>query len=254
VRFDGRTALVTGGASGIGAAICRRLSDDGCRLAVLDLDGDGAEDVARSLATLSVALQCDVTDESSVASCVAATVERLGGLDIVVNNAGVVATVSSLEELDVDDWDRVIDVHLKGCFLVSKHALPVLRERGGGVLINMASTAGVRGKSQRYAYVAAKHGVVGLTKSIALDYVGAGIRAVAVAPGGVDTPMLRRGAPALTSAERAAKYEAHVAGGGSAVNFTIEPDAVAEAVCYLASSDSVNITGVVLSIDGGSTI
>jgi NAD(P)-dependent dehydrogenase (short-subunit alcohol dehydrogenase family) len=230
--------LATGGGSGLAAATARRFTAEGGRVAVLDLDAARAEAVAVELEG-SIALQCDVADEDSVRVAFEATQDRLGRIDCVFNAAGHVH-FASLEELTLADWNRMIAVHLTGTFLACRAALPALRSAGGGSIVNTASTAGLRARPKLAAYAAAKGGIIGFSRQLALDAAADGIRVNVVAPGSVRTPLTdavfgEHGRPS------------------SILGRVAEPEEIAATVCFLASDDSSFYTGSVFTPDGGQT-
>ena len=244
-----KVCIVTGGASGIGEAIVRRFAREGAAVAILDRDLTSAEHVAQTLSHCRVtALRCDVSVESDVVSAVAAILQREGRIDVLVNNAGTPPVVAPLDELTEADWDATMNVHAKGCFLCSKHVLPHMRKQRRGSIVQVSSLAGLRGRPMRHSYIAAKHAIVGLTKSMALEGIADNIRVNAVAPGPVDT---RPDADRPTPDALAQLFEAHCAAGGSEINFAILPEAIASAVLFLASDEAAHITGIVLPVDGG---
>ncbi|PZG18221.1 SDR family NAD(P)-dependent oxidoreductase [Nonomuraea aridisoli] len=192
-EFEGRAALVTGGASGIGLAVARRLAAGGAAVAVADLDEAGAERAVRELSAAgarALAVPVDVSDPASVRAAVEATVDALGGLHLAVNNAGVAGAGGHVGDHDLADWRRVIATNLDGVFYCLHHELPAILASGGGAVVNMSSALGVNGFPGQAAYVAAKHGVVGLTKTAALEYAPRGVRINAVGPGFIETPLL----------------------------------------------------------------
>jgi NAD(P)-dependent dehydrogenase (short-subunit alcohol dehydrogenase family) len=238
--LDRRVAIVTGGSSAIGEAIVRRFVREGASVAILDIDLEGAQRVAATLpADATMCVRCDVSSDSDVSAAINAVVDRFGALDILINNAGVPPLIAALDELSEADWDLMMDVQGKGCFLCCKHSVPYMKSRRRGAIVNIASLGGVRGRPFRHTYIASKHAIVGLTKSVALEGIAHNIRANAVAPGPVDT----RG--------DMKDFEAHRAAGGSEISFAVRPEAIAWAALFLACDESINITGVVLPVDAG---
>ena len=247
-RLDGKVAFITGAGSGIGAACALRFAEEGARVAGLDLATKALEDWQRAAdRTDAVLLAGDVRDASSVAAALEATGERFGRVDIVVNAAGV-AGGGPVHMAPVEEWDRVLDINLKGTFLVCKHAIPQMLEQGGGSIVNIASVEGLEGTEGGSAYNASKGGVVLLTRNMAMDYARKGIRVNAVCPGFIDTPLLRAVFVGPEMAEMLAKIrEAHQLGRlGRASE-------IANAVLFLASDEASFITGQALAVDGGFT-
>jgi NAD(P)-dependent dehydrogenase (short-subunit alcohol dehydrogenase family) len=241
--LTGRTAIVTGGGAGIGAVIAQRFVMQGASVAVLDTRPGEVDGMLQ--------LRCDVSVEAEVSAAIKNVAERLGRVDILINNAGIPPTVAAIDDLAESDWDRMLDVHAKGCFLCSKHAIPYMKRAGGGAIVNITSLAGLRGRPLRHSYIAAKHAIVGLTKSIALEGLADNIRCNAVAPGPVVTARTLRGRPEPSPEELARRLVEHKAAGGSEIDFRITPEAVAAAVLFLVSQEAAHITGAVLPVDGG---
>jgi meso-butanediol dehydrogenase/(S,S)-butanediol dehydrogenase/diacetyl reductase len=232
-RFTGRVALVSGAASGIGAAVADRLSEDGATVVRADIaDGDGG-------------IRCDVTDAASCAAAVAHTIDAYGRLDVLANVAGV-GGAAAICDVDPDEWRRVIEVNLTGTFLLSQAAVPALLE-STGCIVNMGSVAGLRATPYNAAYCASKGGVVMLTKSMAIELAKSGVRVNAVCPASVDTPFLRN----FTIPEGADM--SLFARAASPMGRVIDPTEVAAAVAYLASDDARTVSGTTLVIDGAAT-
>ena len=252
MRLKGRNTIITGGGAGIGEAIARAFTKEGASVVLADMDLDAAETVAASLRDdghTAHALLCDVSDAKSVEDMVEAAAECLDAIDTLVNNAGW-GRAGKLLETTEEDWDRMMDVNVKGIFLVSKHTLPHLLDSGGGCIINMASVAGVVGVRDRTAYCASKGGVISLTRAIALDYVEQGLRCNSISPGTVDTPWVSRMVsqfpdPEATRAQMVVRQPMGRLG---------RPDEIAAATVYLASDDAAFITGSNMMIDGGMTM
>lgn len=236
-EFGGAVALVTGASGGLGRAIVARLLEGGARVAALDLHP--AKGRRRSADLLE--LRGDVTSEVSVRDAVAAVVARFGRLDILVNNAGRVGA-GRVEEVPLESWEDVLRVNLTSMFLCSKHAIPHLR-RSRGAIVSMSSTNGLTGGSALSgpAYAVAKAGIIALTKNLARDLAKDGIRANAIAPGPIDTPMLDRLGDAGKVALRASIPLGELG----------EPRDVAELVAFLASSRARHVTGITISLSGG---
>ncbi|MGA4845120.1 SDR family NAD(P)-dependent oxidoreductase [Streptomyces sp. G5(2025)] len=193
-EFAGRTALVTGAASGIGLEIARRLAEAGAAVVVADHNEQGASDAARALTDAggrAAAVHVDVTDPDSVRRAVDFGAETFGALHLAVNNAGIAGASAPTGEYGVTDWQRVIDTNLNGVFYSLRFELPQILAAGGGAVVNMSSILGTNGFGGSSAYAAAKHAVVGLTKTTAVEYAARGVRVNAVAPGFIDTPLLK---------------------------------------------------------------
>jgi len=247
-RLASKVCVVTGAASGIGRATAVRFGEEGGQVAALDLAADGAEKTAGMIAEAGGegrAYQCDVANPDSVRAAVDRVIADLGRVDVLANIAGI-GNFSHSHELPLSEWDRIIAVNLTGTFLMCQAVLPHLLSAGGGVIVNTASTAGVIGQPYSAAYCASKGGVVLLTKALAWEYVKRGVRVNAVAPGGVDTPILKNFSyPEGASGKLFDKII-------SPMGFC-QPEEVAGAFAYLASDEARYVTGTVLSIDGGIT-
>lgn len=243
-RFDGKIALITGGSRGIGRGIAHRLALEGAAVAInYRADREGAEETRRAIEDRggrAIALQGDVSVADNVAHMVGRTVEDLGGLHILVNNAGVAADMLTVR-LSEEDWDRVVDTDLKGAFLVTKAALrPLMRQRWGRI-VNIASVVAFTGNAGQVSYAAAKAGLVGLTKSVAREVATRGITANVVAPGLVDTALT----DSLSGEVRTWMLDQVPMARAGAV------EDIAAAVAFLASEEANYITGQVLKVDGG---
>lgn len=238
VRLQGKVAFVTGGNTGIGAAICRRLAEEGAAVAVgWYEDGAGAEAGAARLPGRCVAVECDVTDEESVAAAVARARSELGAITVLVNNAAVLERTRFLE-IDGEEWRRVTRVALDGAFHCSRAVIPGMIEAGGGSIVSIGSELATTGGELQAHYIAAKAGVVGLTRAIAAELGPQGIRANVVAPGPTESRMLSTELPPRF-AEKIPLRRLGV------------PEDVAGAVAYLASDDAGYVSGQVLGVDGG---
>jgi 2-hydroxycyclohexanecarboxyl-CoA dehydrogenase len=245
MRFEGKIALVTGGASGIGAATARRLAAEGARVAIGDVNDDGAREVAGELDGLGCKL--DVTDTASVRAAVATIEEQLGPLDILVNNAGA-DLFSYFVNTDEGMWDFVLGVNLRGVLAVTHAVLPGMQERRAGAIVNVASEAGRVGSQGSSVYSAAKAGVIGFTKAIARESARYRVRCNAVAPGPIETPLLNAAPKLLGELGERLKQ--------GMINQTVmrrsgEPEEVAAAIAFLASEDASYVTGQTLNVSGG---
>jgi NAD(P)-dependent dehydrogenase (short-subunit alcohol dehydrogenase family) len=240
----GRVALVTGGASGIGLATARRLLGAGWKVAVLDRNEEALAAVRAELGTGSGVLlaNLDVTDEAAVRATIAEATAALGGLDGVVNSAGIAADIPALET-PVDLFRRVLDINVVGTFLVAREAARLMKDKGGGAIVNMASVSGVRGSKGRSAYGASKGAVIVLTQVLANDLARFGIRVNAVAPGPVDTPMIKT----MHTPEDRALWLRHVP-----MRRYAEPDEIASVIEFLLDGTrSGYVTGEIVAADGG---
>jgi meso-butanediol dehydrogenase / (S,S)-butanediol dehydrogenase / diacetyl reductase len=243
-RFDGRTAIVTGAASGIGRATARRLAADGARVGCLDM-ADGVDETAaliREDGGTAVAARVDVADPESVAAAVADVEAELGPTRILANVAGVLR-FSHTEGASVDEWDLVLAVNLKGPFLMARAVIPSMLAHGGGTIVNVASSAGLFGQAFMAAYCASKGGVVQLTRSLAWEYLKRDIRVNAIAPGGVATPMT--GAVAFPEG-----MDFDLIAKSMAVdNKMLTPEEPAGLIAFLASDEAAGINGAIVPID-----
>jgi NAD(P)-dependent dehydrogenase (short-subunit alcohol dehydrogenase family) len=248
-RYEGKVALVTGGASGIGAATARRMAAEGARCVIADRHLGPAQTLADEIGGLAV--QMDVTSEDAIAAGFAAGIARFGQIDAVFANAGIIGSVGPLVDTQVADWDLSISILLRGVFLTFKHgARSILATSGRGAMVATSSSAGVMGGLGPHAYTAAKHAVIGLAKSAAAELAGQGIRVNAVAPGSVVSGMtagLMTGDP--TDVEKTAAVMAST----SPLKRAGTSEDIAAAVAFLCSEDAANVTGHCLVVDAGTT-
>jgi NAD(P)-dependent dehydrogenase (short-subunit alcohol dehydrogenase family) len=247
-RFEGRRALVTGAARGIGRATAERLVAEGARVALLDIDGDAAADAARALPEATLALQADVADEPAVERAFAAAREAWGGLDVVVANAAaqLIGRDERADRLELEAWQRTLDVNLTGVFLTVKHGARALTASGGGAMVCTGSPAGHYGIAPGLdAYSSSKAGVSGLVRVTAIDFARDGIRVNGVLPGITETPMNHWW---LEDEQARADMAAQIPLGRPA-----QPHEVAAVVAFLASDDAAYVTGALWSVDGGLT-
>ncbi|MEE8310742.1 MAG: SDR family NAD(P)-dependent oxidoreductase [Candidatus Binatia bacterium] len=242
-RMAGKVALVTGSASGIGRATVERFRAEGARVAGIDL----VEETRAGVEGADLYRRVDVTEEAAVEAVVAETRRELGGLDAVVNAAGV-AGGGAVHMLATEEWDRVIDVNLKGTFLVCKHVLPGMVEQGAGSIINIASIEGLEGTEGGSAYNASKGAVVILSKNMAMDYGRKGIRVNSVCPGFIDTPLARQ----VFDGDAMKPYLDRILASSQLGRFG-RPEEIASAALFLSSEDASFITGTSLVVDGGLT-
>ena len=245
-RFDGRVAIVTGAAGGIGAAIARRLASEGAAVVIADLKPDAAQTTAQQLAGetggRAIGVGCDVGDEAQVEACVQAAVDAFGRIDVIVNNAGLM-TFKTLAEWTGDDWLKVLRVDLLGAAFFTKQAFLHMGERAdasrGGAIINIASVHAIETSANAAPYAAAKAAMLSLTRTTSIEGRDVKIRANAVLPGAIDTPMLWENPNVKSGAETIDKRDVGT------------PDDIAAAVAFLASDDARFVTGASLAVDGG---
>jgi NAD(P)-dependent dehydrogenase (short-subunit alcohol dehydrogenase family) len=245
--LQNRIAVVTGAANGIGAATTHRLHQEGARVALLDVDQAGGKALADQLgAERALFITCDVTSEDQVAAAVGATIDHFGRVDVLVNNAGVNAYFDA-ETMTLQEWERFFALDLRACWLCSKHVLPHLRRQRQGVIVNVASIHARLTVKGMFPYAAAKSGILGLTRSLALDYGSQGIRVVAVSPGWTRTRLVEE-ALAQQPDPQAARAQALAM---HPLGRIAEPEEIAAVVTFAASEDASYITGVTIAVDGG---
>ena len=245
--LNDKIALITGGASGIGRASALAIAREGAKVAVADVLVEGAGETVGLIESgggQAIAIEADVSNAANVEAMVQKVIEAYGRIDCAFNNAGIEGQVASTEEYSEEIFDRVIDINLTGVWLCLKYEIPRMLEHGSGAIVNTASGAGLVGTPGLSAYVASKHGVVGLTKTAALEYAKLGIRVNAVCPGVIETPMVQRlssGQPQMGEALVAAEPIGRVG----------QPEEIAESVVWLCSDAASFVTGHAMSVDGG---
>lgn len=245
----GKVAIITGAGAGIGRATALRMAAEGARVVVADRDAEGCDETVRMIRDdggEAIAIATDVTSEEQIKAMVSGTVEQYGRLDIAFNNAGIEGNPAPTAEYDVQTWNQVIQVNLTGVFLCMKYQLPEMQKNGSGSIINCSSIAGKIGFEASSAYVASKHGVIGLTKTAALEYAPEGIRVNAICPGVIDTAMVDRAIEKRTDVDMREMLTAMAPVGRMGTS-----DEIAEAVLYLASDNARFTTGTALVVDGG---
>ncbi len=243
MRLQGKVAIVTGGGSGMGAAIAETYAQEGAHVAVVDIDGNAAKAVASQIGNAAIAIRCDITKRNDIDAAVVETASKFGGLNVLVNNAGVAQSNKPVLDISEKEFDRVFTVNVKGLFMFTQAVVPLMRGRGG-VIINIGSTAGIRPRPGLSAYNATKGAVHNLTKTLAVELAPVKIRVCAIAPVATDTPLLPTflgPAPGMRE-----KFIATVPLGRLA---TVQD--IADAALFLASDEAKFLTGNIMEVDGG---
>jgi NAD(P)-dependent dehydrogenase (short-subunit alcohol dehydrogenase family) len=244
-RFQGKTAFITGAASGIGRAAAVAFAAEGARVVITDRGDAGLRETAEHVKEASgaevLAITCDVSKPEEVEAAVAKAVESFGSIDCAFNNAGVENKPTPLAEIEIDEWDRILGINLRGTFVCMKYELAQMLKQGGGVVVNTSSGAGIRGVQGGSAYAASKHAIIGMIKSAALDYAKSNIRVNAVLPGNIATPMMDR----FTGGDIQKAIDLEPVGRLG------KPEEIAEAVLWMCSDLGGFVTGAATVVDGG---
>jgi len=243
-RFSGKVAFVTGAASGIGRATAVAFATEGAQVAILDLTENALFETAeavRNAGAQVLTIACDVSKPEQVEAAVRRVIEVFGRLDIAFNNAGVENKAARVHEIELAEWDRILDINLRGTFVCMKHELAQMVRQGSGVIVNTSSGAGVRGVAGGASYTASKHAIIGLTKSAALDYAKSNIRVNAILPGNIETPMMDR----FTGGDIQKAIDLEPVGRLG------KPEEIADAVLWMSADLGAFVTGAAIAVDGG---
>ena len=245
-EIENSVAIVTGASSGIGRSAAMRFVEEGARVVAADVDVDGGESTVAEIEDAggeATFVETDVSDPEDVETMVKTAVDTYGALDFAFNNAGIEGESERAGEQPLANWERVIDTNLKGVFLCMQEELPAMLESGGGAIVNTSSIAGILGFPEISPYVASKHGVIGLTKTAALEYSGEGVRVNAICPGVIDTPMVERSSGEMDAVDMAIE--------ATPIGRLGEPEEIGDAAVWLCSDDASFVTGEAMVIDGG---
>lgn len=243
-RFTDKVAFVTGAASGIGRATAVAFATEGAHVAIVDRTEDALRETAAAIEHAGgkvLVIACDIALPEQVEAAVSRTVDMFGRLDIAFNNAGVENKAAPVAEIQLEEWDRILDINLRGTFVCMKHELAQMVLQGSGVIVNTSSGAGIRGVAGGASYAASKHAIIGLTKSAALDYAKSNIRVNAILPGNIETPMMDR----FTEGDIQKAIDLEPVGRLG------KPEEIANAVLWMSADLGAFVTGAAISVDGG---
>ena len=247
-RLEGKRAIVTGAGSGIGRSIALRLASEGARIVLADLDENAANTVSDEISGDTLVQRVDVTKAADMEALVARVVSEWGSLDVMINNAGV-GIAATAEDTSEEDYDKVMDVCVRGTFLGMKYSIPAIRDSGGGAVVNMSSIAALVGLKDRAIYCAAKGAILSMTRAAAIDHVEEGVRVNCIAPGTVDTPWVQRITSGYDDPEKARETMKARQPHGRLVT----SDEIAAMAAYLASDEAGSVIGTCMVVDGGMT-